>query len=158
MGADKNSSPKRELGLCPKFTTKDSHAILPGSRSHNGPTNPRNKLQKQSQSGSTNQEAKDLAALRDTRRTVRGDRADSLRGTGGRSAGHGWTVRKRKSTLQWRTLNNGQSAPYPRTVREQPVPRGRSATSRQTIRQTPSGQKQLAKRIETKTLKNTRRT
>jgi hypothetical protein len=45
MGADKNSSPKRELGLYPKFTTKDSHTSLPRSRSHNGPTNPRNKPQ-----------------------------------------------------------------------------------------------------------------
>jgi hypothetical protein len=45
MGADKNSSPKRELGLYPKFTTTDSHTSLPRSRSHNGRTNPRNKLQ-----------------------------------------------------------------------------------------------------------------
>jgi hypothetical protein len=45
MGADKNSSPKRELGLYPKFTTKDSHKSLPRSHSHNGHTNPRNKLQ-----------------------------------------------------------------------------------------------------------------
>jgi hypothetical protein len=45
MGADKNSSPKGELGLCPKFTTKDSHASLPRSRSHSGPTNPRNNHQ-----------------------------------------------------------------------------------------------------------------
>jgi hypothetical protein len=88
---------------------------------------------KRSQSGSTIQEAKDLAALRDTRRTVRGDRADSPRGTGGRSASHGWTVRKRKLTLQYHTSNNRQSAPYPRTVREQLVPRGRSATSRRTV-------------------------
>jgi hypothetical protein len=28
MGADKNSSPNRELGLYPKFTTKDSHTLL----------------------------------------------------------------------------------------------------------------------------------
>jgi hypothetical protein len=45
LGVDKNSSPKRELDLCPKFTTKDSHTSLPRSRSHNGPTNPRNKPQ-----------------------------------------------------------------------------------------------------------------
>jgi hypothetical protein len=31
MGADTNSSPKRELGLCPKFTTKDSHTGFQGS-------------------------------------------------------------------------------------------------------------------------------
>jgi hypothetical protein len=45
MGADKNSSPKRALGLYPKFTTKDSHTSLPRSRSHDGRTNPRNKPQ-----------------------------------------------------------------------------------------------------------------
>jgi hypothetical protein len=45
MGADKNSSPKRELGLCPKFTTKDSHTSLSRSCSHNRPTNPRNRPQ-----------------------------------------------------------------------------------------------------------------
>jgi hypothetical protein len=45
MGAHKNSSPKRELGTCPKFTTKDSHTNLPRSRSHNKPTNHRNKSQ-----------------------------------------------------------------------------------------------------------------
>jgi hypothetical protein len=45
MGADKNFSPKRELGLYPKFTTKDSHTSLPRSRSHDGRTNPRNKPQ-----------------------------------------------------------------------------------------------------------------
>jgi hypothetical protein len=54
---------------------------------------------KQSWSGSTTQEAKDLAPLRGTRRTVRGDRADGQCGTGRRSAGHGRTVRKRKPTL-----------------------------------------------------------
>jgi hypothetical protein len=45
MGADKISSPKRELSLDPKFTTKDSHTSLPRSRSHDGRTNPRNKPQ-----------------------------------------------------------------------------------------------------------------
>jgi hypothetical protein len=45
MGADKNSSPKRELDLNPKFTTKDSHTSLPRSRSHDRRTNPRNKPQ-----------------------------------------------------------------------------------------------------------------
>jgi hypothetical protein len=45
MGANKNSSPKRELDLNPKFTTKDSHMSLPRSRNHGGCTNPRNKPQ-----------------------------------------------------------------------------------------------------------------
>jgi hypothetical protein len=42
-GSPRKFFPKDELGLCPKFTTKDSHTSLPRSRSHNGPTNPRNK-------------------------------------------------------------------------------------------------------------------
>jgi hypothetical protein len=46
MGVDKNSSPKRELDLYTKFTTKDSHTSLPRSRSHYGYTNPRNKPQR----------------------------------------------------------------------------------------------------------------
>jgi hypothetical protein len=75
MGADKNSSPKRELGLCPKYTTKDSHTSLLRSRSHNGPptlgTNP-----KQYQNESETQGAKNLAALRNPRRTVRDLRAE----------------------------------------------------------------------------------
>jgi hypothetical protein len=45
MEADKNLSPKRELGLYPKFTIKDSHTSLPRSCSHSRPTNPRNKPQ-----------------------------------------------------------------------------------------------------------------
>jgi hypothetical protein len=75
MGADKNSSPKRELSLDPKFTTKESHTSSPRSRSHTDVptlrTNP-----KRSQSGSTNQEAKDLAVLQQSRWTVRGPEAD----------------------------------------------------------------------------------
>jgi hypothetical protein len=34
-----------EFGLYPKITTTDSHTSFPRSRSHNGPTNPRNKPQ-----------------------------------------------------------------------------------------------------------------
>jgi hypothetical protein len=43
-------------------------------------------------------------------------------------------------------------------VRKQLVPRGWSATSKRTIRQTPPSQKQLANRIKIMALKNTRRT
>jgi hypothetical protein len=145
MGADKNSSPKRELGLCPKFTTKESHTSLPRSSSHNEPTNPRNKPQTipkrkhDSRSKGLSSSARHQAESAVTWQTVRGSRTDSS---------------KNKPTLQQRTSNNEQFAPYPRTVREQPVPRGRSATSRRTVRQTPPGQKQLAKQIERRTLKN----
>jgi hypothetical protein len=37
--------PKDELGLYPKFKTKNFHTSLPRSCSHNEPTNPRNKPQ-----------------------------------------------------------------------------------------------------------------
>jgi hypothetical protein len=62
MGADKNSSPKRELGLYPKFTTKDPHMSLPRSRSHNGPTN-LGTNPKQSQSESETRKSKGLSNL-----------------------------------------------------------------------------------------------
>jgi hypothetical protein len=57
MGADTNSSPKRELGLCPKFTTKNSHMGLPRYCSHSGPTNPKSNP-KQSRSESETQREK----------------------------------------------------------------------------------------------------
>jgi hypothetical protein len=92
MGVDKNSSPKRELGLYPKFTTKDSHMSLPKSRSHYGPTNPRNKPQT-IPNRRTNQEAKDLTILRSAGRTIREPGADSPRTLGGRSATHEQMIR-----------------------------------------------------------------
>jgi hypothetical protein len=116
MGADKYSSPKRELGLCPKFTNKDSHTSLPRSRSHNGPTNPMNKphtiLKRKHDSRS-----KGLSSPAKPQ-------ADCPRPPGGPSA---WvrqtvrelrrTVRKTTPNLQYCTLNNGPSAMGPRTVR-----------------------------------------
>jgi hypothetical protein len=93
MGPDKNYSPKRELSLCPKFTTKNLHTSLPRSRSHDGPptlgTN-----SKQSQSESETQGAKDLATLRNTRKTVRKHLVDRPCGLGGLSAGPRRTIRK----------------------------------------------------------------
>jgi hypothetical protein len=85
MGADKNSSPKRELGLYPKFTTKDSHTSLPKSRSHYGPTNPRNKPQTIPKR-KHKQRSKGLSNPASTL-------ADSPRPWGGRSAVTGRTVR-----------------------------------------------------------------
>jgi hypothetical protein len=84
MGADKNSSPKRELGLYPKFTTKDSYTSLPRSRSHNGPTNPRNKPQTtpKQKHNSRNKGQSNPAQCR----------ADGPRARGGRSADGGRTV------------------------------------------------------------------
>jgi hypothetical protein len=85
MGADKISSPKRELSLCPKYTTKDSHTSLPRSRSHTEPTNPRNKPQtipKQKHDSRSKGLSCPAKAL-----------ADGPRGRGKRSARTGRTVR-----------------------------------------------------------------
>jgi hypothetical protein len=92
---------------------------------------------KRSQSGSTNQEVKDLATLRSTRRTVRKLPVDCPRAHGGPSARHRQTVRKRLANLQYCTNNNGPSVEAPRTVRDQHPPRGLSADPRRTVRQTP---------------------
>jgi hypothetical protein len=78
MGADKNSSPKRELSLGPKFTTKDSHMSLPRFRSHNIPTNPRKKPQKISkQKGNSRSKGLSNSALH---------QADRPQAPGGQSA------------------------------------------------------------------------
>jgi hypothetical protein len=86
MGADKNSSPKRELGLCPKYTTKDSQTSLPRLRSHNGPTNPRNK----SQTNSTGKHNSKSMGLRKSGK----HQADRPLGPGGLSARRTRTVRE----------------------------------------------------------------
>jgi hypothetical protein len=78
MGADKKSSLKRELGLCPKFTTKDSHTSLRRSHSHNGPSNPRNKPQ-------TIPKWKHNSRSKGLNCHVKAQ-VDGLRGWGGRSA------------------------------------------------------------------------
>jgi hypothetical protein len=150
MGADKNSSPKRELGLYHKFTTKDSHTSLPRSRSHYGRTNPRNKPQ--------------MIPKRKHEARSKGfsyyaaTEADCPRSPCGRSATHGGLSVKHKQNDPNSTSTHGWPVPRPRMVREQLVPRGQSATSRRTVRQTPSHQKPLANRIQTKAFKNTRRT
>jgi hypothetical protein len=85
MGADKNSSPKREPSLYPEFTTKDSHTSLPRSRSHSGPTNRRNKPQTIPKRKHDSR-SKGLSCPATTL-------ADSPRTWGGRSATRGQTVR-----------------------------------------------------------------
>jgi hypothetical protein len=108
MGADKNSSPKREPGLYPKFTTKDFHTSLPRSRSHNGPTNPRNtpqtipKRKHDSRSKGLRCPATTLVDIPRpwggrsaiTGRTVRGHRADGPLPTGGRSVNRNRTTKR----------------------------------------------------------------
>jgi hypothetical protein len=85
MGADKNFSPKRELTVYPKFTTKDSHTSFPRSRSHTRPTNPRNKpLMIPKRKHDTRSKGLSCPA-----KTL----ADGPRGRGGRSARIGRMVR-----------------------------------------------------------------
>jgi hypothetical protein len=160
MGADKNSYPKRELGICLKFTTKDSHTSLPRARNHNGPTNPRNKLQTilkwkhDSRSKGLSYPAK--------------AQADGPRGWGGRSARTRRTVCDPWADSPLNATEPLEAHPemrtvrtLPRTIWEQLVPRGRSATSGRTVRQT-SCHKTLAPwKIYTQARKNwtnTRRT
>jgi hypothetical protein len=119
MAADKNSSPKRELSLCPNFTTKDSHMSFPRSRSHNGPTNPRRKPQtipkqkRNSRSKGLSSSARHQAdsprwpGRWSTRhgRTVRGTRMDSPKKLIEPPVAHleKWTVRALPSDGQWAT-------------------------------------------------------
>jgi hypothetical protein len=162
MGVDKNSSPKRELGLYPKFTIKDFHTSLPRSHSHSGPTNPRNKPQTipkrkyDSRSKGLSCPATTLAnsprawggQFADTGRTVRYPRADGPLNTTEQPTEHTET----RTVHTW-SSNGPRATGVARTVR---LTRGLSDTPTRTVRQTPSDQKQLAKRIEAKTLKNTR--
>jgi hypothetical protein len=101
--------PEDELGLCPNFTTKDSHTNLPMSRSHNGPTNPRNNPKQKA------------TRKRNSRSIGLGQSvvpwADCLHGPGGLSAGSLWTVRNSLPNHQYCTLKNRPSAPHPQMVR-----------------------------------------
>jgi hypothetical protein len=140
MGADKNSSPKRELGQYPKFTTTDSHTSLPRSRSHNGRTNPRNKPQtipKRKHEA----KSKGLSCPETTQETCRDHRADCSRAPRGRSATHGGRSVKHRHNDPTSTSSRGRSVPRPQTVREQLVPRGLSAKPLSTKSHWPTGSK-----------------
>jgi hypothetical protein len=108
MGADKNSSPKREPGLYPEFTTKDSHTSLPRSRSHNGPTNPRNKPQTIPKRKHDSR-SKGLSCPATTL-------ADSPRPWGGRSAVTGRTVRYPRADSPLIATERPDEHPTTRTV------------------------------------------
>jgi hypothetical protein len=96
--------------------------------------------------------------MQQPRRTVCGHLEDCPRSPRRWSATYGGLSVKHEQNDPTGTSSRGRSVPCPRTVRKQLVPRGQSATSRRTVRQTPSHQKSLANQIETKALKNTRRT
>jgi hypothetical protein len=109
MGADKKSSPKRELGLYPIFTTKDSHTSLPRSCSHYRPTNPRNKPQ-MIPKRKHEPRSKGLSSPANTL-------ADSPRPWGGRSAVTGRTVRYPREDGPLITTERPDEQPNMQTVR-----------------------------------------
>jgi hypothetical protein len=116
-----------KLGLCPKFTTKDSHTSLLRSRSHKGTTNPRNKPQPKA-TRKRNSRSSRLSLLRSLGWTFRGDRADGPLGTREQSTRPWWTVCKSSPSNQYCTSKYGRSVPYPHMVYEELVPHGRSET------------------------------
>jgi hypothetical protein len=108
MGADKNSSPKRELGLYPKVTTKDSQMSFLRSLSHYGPTNLRNKPQtilKRKHEPRSKGLSNPASTL-----------ADSPRPWGGRSAVTGRTVRNPRADGPLITTERPDKHPSMRTV------------------------------------------
>jgi hypothetical protein len=132
MGVDKNTSPKRELGLYPKFTTKDSHTSLPRSRSHYGLTNPRNKPQM----GPKRKHESRSKRLSNPAQC----RVDGPGAWGGQSADTGRTVRYPQAdspliaTERFDMHSNTRTVHTSSTkVREQLVLHARSTTSRRTI-------------------------
>jgi hypothetical protein len=107
----------------------DSHTRLARSRSHNGPTNPRNKP-KLKVTQKRNSRSKGLKQSAQPRQTVSVEAADYQRGPGGPSASIGRTVQKCHPNFQYCTSKNGSSVPYSRTVRGQLALHELSATSR----------------------------
>jgi hypothetical protein len=126
MGADKNSSPKRELGLYPKFTIKDSHTSLPRSRIHSGPTNPRNKPQTIPKR-KYDSRSKGLSCPVTTL-------ADSPRAWGGQSADTGWTVRYPRADCPLNTTERPTEHTEMRTVRTWSSDNPRATGAARTVR------------------------
>jgi hypothetical protein len=126
MGADKNSSPKRELGLGPKFTTKDSRMSLPRSHSHIGPTNPRIKPQTipKRKHNSRSKGLSDPAQCR----------ADGPRAWGGRSADTRWTVRYPRADGPLIATERPDEHPNTRTVRTRSSDDPRATGAARTVR------------------------
>jgi hypothetical protein len=168
MGADKNSSPKRNSAYAPNSQPRIPTRVCQGSVvTSDLPTLGANP--KQSQSESETQRTKDLAAQHWTRRTVRKHRMDRPRGLGGLSADTGRTVRK--AWADFPRGCDGSSENNPQTSSTTPLitvrlrwARGPSAPLR-TVRhsstdrpRTPCNKNPPAKWIEQKSRKNTQRT
>jgi hypothetical protein len=126
MGAGKNSSPKRELGLYPKFTTKDSDTSLPRSRSHYGPTNLRNKPQTIPKR-KHEPRSKGLSSPTNIL-------ADSPRPWGGRSAVTSWTVRYPRADGLLNTTEQLDEHSNTRTVRTSSTEGPRATGAARTVR------------------------
>jgi hypothetical protein len=126
MGAHRNSSPRREPGLCPNFTTKDYHTSLPRSRSHNGPTNPMKKPQTIPK-WNHNTRSKGLSNPAQCQ-------ADGPRASGGRSADTGRTVRYLRADNPLIGTKPPDAHPETRTVRTWASDGPRATGAMRTIR------------------------
>jgi hypothetical protein len=146
MGADKKSSPKREVGLYPKFTTKDPHMSFPRSRNHNGPTNPRNKPQ-------TIPKRKHDSRSKGLSCPV-AHQADRPRPPGGPSVGCGGLSEKRSPT----TSTAPSITDCPRWARGPPAPSWTVRHSSMDRPRTSCNKNPPTQWIERKTRKNSRRT
>jgi hypothetical protein len=136
MGADKNSSQRLNSTYVPNSQSRILTRVCQGRVvTTDLPTLGSNP--KQSQSESETQEAKNLAALQGTRRTVCGDRADGPRVTGGRSKNE-----------------NRTSSSAPQITDGPGEPRGLSHHPRRTIQLTSSKRKPPTRRIKMKRNKN----
>jgi hypothetical protein len=151
MGADKNSSPKRELGLYPsqpRIPTRVCQGHVVTTDVPTLGTNP-----KRSQSGSTKQKAKDFTVLQQPKRTVRGHLVDCPRSPRGRSATYGGLSVKHEQNdptrpchadglyhVLGRSASNSCHADSPRR------PGGRSAKHLPTKNRWPTGSKQRRSR------------
>jgi hypothetical protein len=126
MGADKKSSTKRELGLYPKFTTRDSHTSLPRSRSHYGPTNPSNKPQ-------TMPKQKHESRSKGLRNPVQ-CWVDGTQAWGGQSADTGRTVRYPRANDPLIATERPDMHSNTRTVRTSSTDGPRATSAARTVR------------------------
>jgi hypothetical protein len=137
MGVDKNSSRRMNSAYFPnsqlRIATRVCQRHVLTTDLPTVGANPNSK-----QYGSTTQEAKDLGNPWCLGQTVRSGRVGGPRDHGEWSTRPRLTVREIYPNNQYCTLKYRRSVPYPRTVREQPVPHGQSETKGRTIRKPPA--------------------
>jgi hypothetical protein len=150
MGVDKNSSQGMNSAYAPNPQPR-THTSLPRSRSHNGPTNPRNKPQTNpkrkcnSRSKWLRQSAYLGRTVRMEGRTVRGAKADCPHGQVGPYA---------NSSRTTSSAPRNTDRPYP--TRGPSAIEGLSALTSRTVYQTSCKRKSTTRRVEQKTRKNSR--